>query len=353
MKRLSLTLLTLISILFLQSCTTENILYTEPQGAYENGFFVINEGPFGNGNGSITYIDKNFNNVAQNVYQNTNNEVLGNVVQSMEMYEDKAYIVVNNSHKIVITNRYTMEKIGSIETGLNNPRYMVTYNGKGYVSNWGSPFDATDDYIAVIDLATNEITQNIPVGEGPEKMAIVGDKLFVALKGGWNFNNKIAVIETSGNTVQTQIEVAYVPNSLQVVAGNLYVLSAGIPSWSWTLPESAGQIAKIDAGSLSVAQTWDFATEEHPDFLSYDGENLLYYLNANVYKWNGTDTLPSTAVNGLGGFYYGMSARNGLLFAMDAGNFASEGTLKVFYLANNTQIQSLPTGIIPNSVVFN
>jgi hypothetical protein len=140
---------------------------------------------------------------------------------------------------------------------------------------------------------------------------------------------------------------------MQVVDNNLYVLSAGIPSWSWTLEESAGEISKIDTNSQSVVETWNFTTTEHPSFLSFDGENLLYNLNANVYKWNGVDILPTTEEQDLGGFYYGMSARNGLLFTLNAGDFASEGTLKVFYLANNSEVQTITTGIIPNSVIFN
>jgi YVTN family beta-propeller protein len=353
MKKITNTFLAIISIFIFQSCDDSVTEIPESLGAYENGFFIINEGPYGSGNGSLTFVSTNFNSIEQNVYENINAEPLGNVVQSMTLHDDKAYIVVNNSHRVVIANRYTMEKTGSIETGLSNPRYMVTYNGTGYISNWGSPFDATDDYIAVIDLATDEITQTIPVGEGPEKMEVINGKVYVALQGAWGFNNKVAVIDTTNNAVLTNIEVGYVPNSMQVVDNNLYVLSAGIPSWSWTLEESAGEISKIDTNSQSVVETWNFTTTEHPSFLSFDGENLLYNLNANVYKWNGVDILPTTEEQDLGGFYYGMSARNGLLFTLNAGDFASEGTLKVFYLANNSEVQTITTGIIPNSVIFN
>ncbi len=347
------TFLSLLLVLILQSCETSSIDSPEPQGAYENGFFIINEGPYGNGSGSLTFVDTNFNYVEQNVFQNVNGESLGNVVQSMALSEDNAYIVVNNAHKIVIANRFSMEKLGSIETGLNNPRYMIITNGKAYVSNWGSPFDSTDDFIAVIDLDTNEVIQTIAVSEGPEKMELIGDKIVVAMQGGWGFNNKISIINTSNNTLQTSIDLGYIPNSMIVKDQALYVLSGGIPSWSWTLPESAGQITKIDTDSFTIVDTWDFDTSAHPGFLSFDGTSLLYNLNGNIFKWNGADALPTTPENGLGGYYYGMSAKNNLLFTLDAADFASEGTLKIFYLASNNQIQSIPTGIIPNAVVFN
>ena len=58
----------------------------------------------------------------------------------MTIVNDRGYIVVNNSNKIVVVNQYTMEKEAVIEgNSIVNPRFFVANNGKGYISNWGDP----------------------------------------------------------------------------------------------------------------------------------------------------------------------------------------------------------------------
>ena len=126
--------------------------------AFEAGILISNEGPFGSGFGTVSYIDANFTAVDNDIYQDVNNDNLGNIVQSIGFSETNAYVVANVGNKITVVNRFSFEEITKIETGLMNPRFMITANNKGYVTNWGSGSDATDDYIAVIDLDTNTIT---------------------------------------------------------------------------------------------------------------------------------------------------------------------------------------------------
>ncbi|MGB5263603.1 MAG: DUF5074 domain-containing protein, partial [Lutimonas sp.] len=100
----------------------------EEKGDYADGFFITNEGPFNNGSGSITHVSEE-GVITQKVYEKVNNEVLGNIVQSMSMHKDKAYIVVNNSNKVVVVDRYTLKKMGTIEgEGVHFPRHMVAFN---------------------------------------------------------------------------------------------------------------------------------------------------------------------------------------------------------------------------------
>ena len=148
--------------------------------AFEAGILISNEGPFGSGFGTVSYIDANFTAVDNDIYQDVNNDNLGNIVQSIGFSETNAYVVANVGNKITVVNRFSFEEITKIETGLMNPRFMITANNKGYVTNWGSGSDATDDYIAVIDLDTNTITTTIPVSEGPEELLFDGTNIYVA-----------------------------------------------------------------------------------------------------------------------------------------------------------------------------
>lgn len=337
--------------IFLNACSDDTIDTKEPLGDYEKGYFVTNEGPFQNGTGTITFVGDD-GKVSQNVYKTVNSEDLGNIVNSMTIADDKAYIVVNNSNKVVVVNRFTMEKEGEISgNSIVNPRFFVAYNGKGYVSNWGDPLNTTDDFIAVVSLSTNTVLKTIPVGEGPEKMIINGDKLYVCLQGGFGTNDQVVVIGTSDDTVQANLTVGDVPNSIVTDSkGDLWVLCGGNPSWTGN--ETPGFLYKIVSGNNALS-SFEFGLSEHPSLLNEDMGKLYYSLNGEVFQMNDSDeNLPADALAGLSGFYYSMRVHNAELYATDAGDYASEGSLKVFTISSGSLLETITTGIIPGEVVF-
>ena len=339
-----------IAALFFVSCSSDDDRQTEyVPAAFEKGILVTNEGPFGNGSGAITYISEDYSTVAQNIYRTVNGTELGNIVQSMGFQNENAYIVVNNSNKIMIANRYSFEAVDSIKTGIENPRYFMGADGnKGYVTNWGDPNDNGDDFIAVLDLRNNTVATTIPVAFGPERMVTYNNKVYVAHQGGFGQNNIVSVI--SGNNVESTITVGEVPNSMVVLGNSLFVLCSGNPSYTGN--ETAGSLVKIDLSSGQVSNTYAFNTTEHPSSLTMDGNSLFYSLNGKVYKLNsGSVSLPGNDI--IDGFFYTLEAKNGLLYATDAGDFASRGSLKIYDLSTNQQIQDFQTGIVPGGIYFN
>ncbi|MCF6307217.1 MAG: YncE family protein [Flavobacteriaceae bacterium] len=319
-------------------------------GDFQNGLFVTNEGPFGTGTGTVSFISEDYSYVEQAIFNNVNETDLGNVVQSMGFNDGKAYIVINNSHKIEVVNRYTFESIATISDGLDNPRFFVSEGNFGYVSNWGDPGDNSDDFIAIIDLITNEVIETISVDFGPENVLISRGKLYVAHKGGWGQNNIISVFNTETNTFLTTITVGDVPNSMVILSGSLWVLCGGNPEFTGN--ETNGELVEIDVDSDTVSQTFNFETTEHPSGLTMDDVNLIYSLNGAVYSKEASSTeLPSASI--ISGFFYSMTANDGKLFATDAADFNSNGTLKIFDLTTNLEIESIEVGIIPGGVYFN
>ena len=338
-------------LIFFTSCSDDLPIDDAPRGDYENGYFVVNEGPFGAGTGTLTFIDDD-EEVSQNVYTAVNPDMeLGNIAQSMHFYNNTAFIVINNSHKIIVVNRYTMENITTIEGDeIKNPRYFVAIGNTGYVSNWGSTTNPNDDFITIINLDTNTITGTISVGEGPEDMLVKGSKIYVNLQGGHSQNNKVEVIDTTTNTVSSTINVGDVPNSIiKDNTGAIWILCGGKPSWTGS--ETNGKLIKIV--NDDVATTLNFGATEHPEHLSIDGDNLYYNLSGKVRKNAVSATVLNTDdIAGLDGFYYAMKVHDGSLYTTNAGNFTSEGTLSVFDLNTNTLSYSKTTGIIPTFIAF-
>ena len=96
------------AILFgLTSCNDNDDPTPLPKGDYEKGFFISNEGNFGTPNASITFMAKDMLQPSHNVYSSINNHALGDVLQSLTFNDDYAYLVVNNSNKIEVVDRYT------------------------------------------------------------------------------------------------------------------------------------------------------------------------------------------------------------------------------------------------------
>lgn len=351
MKKLNLIYKLAFLAIFLNACTDDDQKPDVPLGDYEYGYFITNEGPFQNGTGTITFVDDS-GIVSQNVYQTVNNEDLGNIVNSMTIVDDKGYIVVNNSNKVIVVNRYTMEKEAVIEgQDIENPRFFIANEGKGYISNWGDPFDTEDDFIAVISLESNSVIGKIPVGEGPEKMVLDADKLYVCLQGGYGSNNKVVVVDTTDDSVTTNLTVGDVPNSITLDNnGDLWVLCGGNPAYTGS--ETPGFLYKIITENNALS-SFEFESTEHPSLLNSESGMLYYTLNGKVFQMNSSDdSLPSEGIDGLDGFYYSMNIRNGELYATDALDYNSEGTLKVFNLSSGSLLETISTGIIPGQVVF-
>ena len=348
-----------IATLLFASCSSDDdstIIEPDPKGDYEKGILITNEGPFGNGIGTVTFISEDYSVVDGEIFNDVNGTDLGNIVQSMGFSGDNAYIVVNNSHKIEVVNRYTFESIATIDEGLNNPRYFVADGNTGYVTNWGDPYDEADDFIAIIDLTSNTVTSNISVGFGPEKVIESQGNIYVLHKGGFNFNNILSVIDTDSKSIETIIEVGYSPDSIYKDGLDLWVLCGGKPSY--TGEETAGSLFKIDNDNNSFLE-FEFEIDEHPSNLVADTLNspaVFFLLNGNIVRYNGFD-FSSFETSTFGGSFYslGINENLDLLFATDASDFSSNGELKVFRSDDSltNEIESFTVGIIPGGVYFN
>jgi YVTN family beta-propeller protein len=350
-KKIALLFISM-ALLFTSCSNDDDVNLPAPLGDYEDGILISHEGNFGQGNASVSFASYDLVTVENNIFSSVNANPLGDTAQSIAFSGDLAYIVLNVSNSIEIVNRYTFESVATIDTGLNNPRFIAFANGKGYVTNWGDGSVATDDYLALINLTTNTLdAQIISVEEGPEAIIADGNTLYIAHKGGFGQNNIISVVDASTNMVSTTINVGDVPSSLQLDgSGNLWVLSRGKPSW--TGDETAGQLSKINTSDNSIT-TIDFGATEHPNHLALDNGALYYYMSGSVYKMaSSATTLPSTAeLTGLS--FYGMTVNNSVLYGVDAADFTSNGTLSAYDLSSNTLSNSATVNIIPSGIYFN
>lgn len=346
---------TIIGSFLFTSCTDDDSSEA-PLGDYDNGVLILNQGGFGNGNASLSYLSNDLNTFQNNIFALVNPTVtLGDTSQDVGFFNNLAYVVLNGSNKIEIINRYTLAHVATISTGLSNPRYIEFARGKGYVTNWGNGGSTSDDYIAVLNLTTNTVSTTIPVAEGPERIIEENDKLYVAHAGGYGYGNTISVINTTTDTVQTTITVGDVPNSLEEEDGYLYVICGGKAAWTGT--ETLGKLVKIRLSNNTVTSTIDFPIGQHPSNLEIEDNRLYYTVDSDIYKTTlSATTLPtaelfSTTEQGVYGVY-SFAVENNKVYIGDAIDYSSNGKIYVYSLTGDL-LTDKTVGVIPAGFYFN
>ena len=319
-------------------------------GEYENGYFVTNEGNFGTGNGSISFVADE-GTVENGVFETVNSFALGDVVQSMNIINDKAYIVVNNSQKIEVASIADMKSVATID--ISSPRFMAKVSdAKAYVTDWGI------NGVQVIDLTTNTVSTTIACGIGPEGIAVSNGFAYVCNVGGWGLDSTVSIIDIENDVVVSTLTVGDKPNSAVVDAnGAVWVLTGGYTEYdaNWNIvSETAGNLVKIVGNTVEAAYT--FTVGNHPeDLVINDAGTTLYYSDGSwskdVYAFDITATeLPTTAL--INKSFYGLGCANGYVYGTDAVDFSQAGW-SFKYTTEGAIVDSVQVGVIPGGYCFN
>ncbi len=332
--------------LFFSSCKDENNT-TE----YVNGDFIINEGTFGSGNGSISFYDGT--SVTQDIFFTANSRALGDVVQDLQFHNGKGYIVVNNSNKIEVVDQKTFIENATI-SGLELPRFfMAVNNSKAYVSEWGA--DGVSGKVQIIDLSNNTITGNISTdGGGPEKMAMIGDHIYVGHSGGFGLDSIVSVIDpTNDNVIQT-LNPGYNPTDIvEDNNGNVWIMSRGYSVWGTSISVN-GRLTAYNPNDFSVVHDFELPGNYPADLkINPNGDKLFLILNGSVVSQDvNSNSLSLNTVSNDRYFYsLGYNMDNNLLYAGDAKDNASRGDVLIYNESGVLQ-DSLLVGIVPTEFLF-
>lgn len=352
-KAIHISLSALVLSLVFSSCSDEDEVPQSPSSL--QGMFIVNEGAFGAGNAGISFYPENGDPHYADLYSAVNSQPLGDVAQSMRIVNDKAYIVVNNSQKVVVVDMKDFKKTGVIN-GLSSPRYLLSgNNSKAYISDWVS------NEVKVVDLNSLSIIGSIKTGNGPEQMLISGNKLLVANVGGFTNDSTLTIINTDADTVIATLPCGVNPNSLVAdTYGRIWVLCGGSIGPDFTPNTSddiAGSMVVYSASTLSEINRYTLAQGEHPLRLTYYQQNL-YYLGGEssytgrIFKADVNNTVFAPIALTQREFYgFGINPLNGDLYG-GLVNFSSNSRF-LHYSPGGQLIDSAETGIAPNMFLFN
>ncbi|WP_139959477.1 YncE family protein [Flavicella sediminum] len=346
-----------LAVLFI-SCNDNEVLFNGEGASYKNGILISGEGSSA-GTGSVSFISNDFSVQANQIFKTINNEELGTYLQSIAFDDENAYISVDNAATITVVDRYTFEEKGKIITGLDHPRYMTVVDGIGYSTNWGSTGSETDDYIAVIDLSTFEVTSTIPVGNGPERIIEKDGNLYVSHQGAFTTNNIVSVINIDTESI---VEITVNDNPDEIFfdnAGDLIVLSAGnvVADYSnWPevtiLSQTPGSIARINTASNTITSELTFAEGDHPKLLVENDNNFYYSVGNKIYKIAANSAeLSDTPILEVESIY-SMAIKNNKLFSVNA-SYSKLSKLSVFDLSTKEETNTFNVALAASKIYFN
>ena len=317
----------------------------------EEGFFILNEGSLGTGQGSVSFYHREYAIAANNIFKEANGgAVAGSGIHSMNIINGKAYFVAKNSNTIIIVNPLDMTGLGEI-TGFELPKNIIQVDpDRAYVSQWGQ--DGTYGSIKIVDLNSNTIVDSIPTRRGPEEMIKIGNNVFVANTGGIFIDSVLTKISVLSDEILKTIDVGLVPTYLEVDKDlNIWTLTRGlINDPGDPTVNIKGRLTKIENDEVVLSLPIKPASNS---LTINNTRNKLYFVqNGWVYEHLITSTAISL-VPYIEKSFYGLEIdpKTGNLIGMDAGNLEESGELYI-YDSERTPLDTVEVGVAPVGAFF-
>jgi DNA-binding beta-propeller fold protein YncE len=304
---------------------------------------INNEGNFQFGNASLTVLDIGEDKLFQNVFEVKNGRSLGDVFQSIQVFQQKAYLVVNNSQKIEVVNPETFVSIATIN-GFTSPRYFLPVNANtAYVTEYYA------NAVKVVDLNSNTIIASIPINGLLEEMVLLNNKVYVSN----TRKNYVYIIDASNHSLTDSVKVVYSSNSLQVDAHqHIWVLSNGDESKS-IRPSLQRINTTVDTVDKSLTLT--MAEKDVTKLRTNKAKTQLYWLSKHVYRHSidaeSISSIPFITAFNQTFYALGVNPVNDEVYVGDARDFVSQSTI-LRYRADGTQIGLFKAGIITGDFYF-
>lgn len=321
-------------------CFVMTIQFANAQ--FANGLIISNEGNFGIPNADVSYLDQTTFQVTNNVFQTVNNEALGDVLQHIGFYEDKAFLVLNNSNKVVVVDRESFQKLDVITQNVSLPRSVTFANSKVYVAN------SNTNSVSVYDAENHHFITEIQNLGVIDEMLSIGNFVFVQ-NGFFGTGNNIIVIDSSTDTVVENISVAEGINGLAKSENHLFAVSS---------TSNQTNLYKIDPNTQTIVN--HFQTSEIVNAMKIrHSENQLFFVGNvnNVFKisddLSGEPQQLLSIENTSWSAFYGFGVAQEFVFSSDVRGFTSASLIQVFDKISGLEIAEFSVGIGANGFYEN
>lgn len=335
------------------------------------GMYILNSGGKGNNETTLDYFDFTTGVYHRNIFAERNPEtipVLGDNGTSIAVHDGRLYVVLNNSHRVVILDAYTTRMLGEIP--VNDCRHIAFDRSSGYISSYLKP-QKTDVHpplgeVVRFSLSSFEITGRVTVGFQPEALMVLDTVLVVANSGVYNkpqMDNRVSTVDLDDFSQIAHTKVCISPNQMLLGSKDyLWISSRGDFRAN---PPKLYLLKRFDNNSyFDVTDSLDvpcFAMSTFKDSIyvlsgqikengrvqdvRYRKLSMLSHDEADPFLSNEQET-EIQSPNGLA-----IHPINGDIYVLDAKNYTSSGML-FCYSHSGEKKWSVRTGIQPNNVAF-
>lgn len=323
-----------------------------PVSSFGAGALIVNEGNFGQSDGSLSFYHTRSDSVTEDVIKKQNGgENLGATLISAYEHDGLIYLISNSPDKIEIVSvdDFTFEGAPLAGPDFVAPRYMTVTNGKAYVTCWGDwdeNFTLPDSYVAVIDLSQRTVIEKIRVQDGAEGIFAVGDKVFVAN----SYTNWVTVIDSDTDEKMDSLQTAYdAPNDFVLDKNKkLWVVCKGPWGGEGGLVRinSDGMEADFEAVTTGLSPIGKIA-------INGEGDRIYFLTGAGVHSHpvNSEDLDLDPLISG-GDFYaIGYHPGENALYVADPKGFQTAGRVER-YNPDGTMINGFDAAVGPSSFLF-
>jgi|APTNR8051073442_1049403.scaffolds.fasta_scaffold46916_1 DNA-binding beta-propeller fold protein YncE len=349
-KRTSLLSATysLLLAFFFSSCEKEPTKKNQLPDAKTQKVWILNEGLFNFGNASLDVYVPDSQQIFNDVYKTANAKSLGDVGQSISFNGSFAYVVVNNSGKIVVLDKKTFLEVGAINIPNSSPRFLhFVKDDLAYVT------ELYAKRIWLINPATKTLLDTISTTGWTEQIAANGNELFIAQRTRLNdaYVANVLVVNTSTKKIVNTITLPTEPNSLVLSGNALYVLCSADAALS-----KNASLVKINTTTKSIDATMEFASGKSPGLLRLDAKNnRLLWRDGDVYQmpFNSSVAAATVFIAGSARNIYTMDIdpANADVYISDAHDYVQASTV-YRYSFNGDSLQKFKAGVITSAFGF-
>ncbi|WP_379965849.1 hypothetical protein [Epilithonimonas sp. UC225_85] len=344
-----LTALLASVLLIVASCKDDDPVYNNQETSY-SGILISNEGKFGTPSATVDFVSSNLSEGILGIYNTSNNENLGDVLQTIGFKGTNAYLVVNNSNKIVVVNRFNFTKNAVITSNISSPRYIAFTDSQYYVTN-NNFFDVKK--LNIYNNADNTFVKSINFDRYAEKVVEANGNIVVQTDGSTYDNNynelptghTITIVKPATNAVDKTVTLpdAGIVKDLVSYEGFAYALSStSTDSYIYKINATDGTFTTTTLAGIPNIQKLRI---DSGNFYFLDAANKVYAKNIATASSAASTLFTAT------GYVYGFDVIDGKIFVSNA-SFTGESTSYV-YSSTGTQIKSFKSGIGTNGFYKN
>ncbi len=347
----------MLIITFVTGCAKNSEPPYNPAGPYAKGAFIVNEGTYGQANASVGFYDFKSDSVSNSIFTIVNKHPLGKLLQSMYAVNGNVYMMLNLSDTVIVASTDDFKETGAI-TGLSSPRYMTSYNGKGYITQWGE-----EGVVKVIDLGSNSILRTIKVGMGPEQAIVANGTILVCNGGAYDHDSTVSVIDPTIDKVIQTVMVGDNPKELVIDKNkDIWVVCYGYIKYDAMfniILETPSKLVKLSGESFQKVAEYNISPKRHPQHIDISNDKSTIYFGggfgyAGIYAVNiDAPVIPGSPLVDGSKYFYGFNVNpvNGEIYTCDAVDFTSPGIL-LRYSADGNLIKEYTVGVAPNGILF-